>query len=239
MWPRWYVLNRRLLLPAAGAAIIIIILLWAAASIIGSGLSEKELFDRSLANTIGCSSYRFNVEVKQAGRDTISKVEGTRVKPNKVHLKGAMQKSNMEFIQIGDTTYMKDPWSERWFTLKGNSITQSELFLTEFNPLGLFTFKDVPIIKRTGTEKIDGIKTDILELRPNVANPYMDQKYTDFKFRVWADPKQKYIMRGIMQAYLPDGAEGLVVDMRFWGFNEKIEITPPLEKDLEIQTEKN
>lgn len=239
MLPRWFVLNRRLLLPAAGAAFIIVILLWAAASIIGSGLSEKELFDRSLANTAGCSSYRFNVEVKQAGRDTISMVEGVRVKPDKVHLKGAMQKSSMEFIQIDDTTYMKDPWSERWFTLKGNSITQSELFMTEFNPLGLLNFKDVPIIKKTGSDKINGIKTDILELSPNVANPLMDQKYTDFKFRVWVDPKQKYIMRGVMQAFLPGGAEGLVVDMRFWGFNEKIEITPPQEKDLEIKTEIN
>lgn len=239
MWPRWYVLNRKLLLPAAGAALIIIILLWAAASIIGSGLSEKELFDKSLANTIGCSSYRFNVEVKQAGRDTISMVEGARVKPSRVHLKGALQKSSMEFIQIDNTTYMKDPWSERWFTLKDNSIAQSELFLTEFNPLGLFNFKDVPIIKKSGSEKIHGIKTDILELSPNVANPLMDQKYTDFKFRVWVDPKQKYIMRGVMQAYLPGGAEGLVVDMRFWGFNEKIEITPPPEKDLEIQTQVN
>ncbi|HBV96632.1 MAG: hypothetical protein JL50_16375 [Peptococcaceae bacterium BICA1-7] len=239
MWPRWYVLNRKLLLPVAGAAFAIIILLWAAASLIGGGLSERELFDRSLANTIGCSGYHFSVEVKQAGRDTISMVEGARVKPNKVHIKGAMQKSSMEFIQIDDTTYMKDPWSNRWFTLKGNSVTQSELFLTEFNPLGLYNFKDVPIIKRTGSEKINGINTDILELSPNVANPLLDQKYTDYKFRVWVDPKLKYIMRGVMQAYLPGGAEGLVVDMRFWGFNEKIEIVPPLESDLEIKTEIN
>jgi hypothetical protein len=238
MWPRWYVFNRKNIIPAAGIALVILVLLWAAATILGRGtLTEKELFDRSLANTIGCDSYHFNVEVKQAGRDTISLVEGSRVKPDRVHIRGAMQKSNMEFIQIKDTTYMKDPWSERWFTLNGNSITQSELFLAEFNPLGLFTFKDVPIINSAGQEKIDGVKADVLELRPNMANPLMDQKYTDFKFRVWVDPKHKYIIRGTMQAYLPGGGEGLTVNMRFWGFNEKIEINPPQEKDLEVDTQ--
>ncbi|MFZ5644589.1 MAG: hypothetical protein ACOY46_13450 [Bacillota bacterium] len=239
MWPRWYVLNRGRVLPIAGISAIILVLIWLVASVIGEGsMSEKELFDKSLANTINSSSYRYNVEVKQTGRETISLIEGAYVKPNRVHIKGAMQKSSMEFILIDDTTYMKDPWSERWFTLKGDSLANSDLFLTEFKPLGLFNFKDIPIIKRTGSEKIDGIKTDVLELRPNVANPLMDEKYTDFKFKVWVDPKEKMIRRAFMQAYLPGGAEGLLVDMRFWGFNDKIEIKPPSNDSLELKTGK-
>lgn len=240
MWPRWFVFNRRNIIPAAGVAMALLGVLWAAVALLGRGaLNEKELFDRSLANTMACSSYRFNVEVKQAGKDTISLVEGSRVKPDRVHIRGAMQKSNMEFIQIGDAIYMKDPWSERWFTLKGDAITQSELFLAEFNPLGLFTFKDVPEIKQIGQEKIDGIKMDVLELHPNMANPLLDQKYSDYKLQVWVDPRQKYIMRSILQAYLPGGGEGLTVDMRFWSFNEKIDINPPQENDLEVETQNN
>lgn len=231
MWPQWYVLNRRRLFPAAAAAVVLLMLLWWFASFFsGFTGSEKDLFDRALANTMNCSSYRYSVEVKQGGKDTITLVEGARVRPNRVHIKGAMQKSQMEFIQIDDSTYMKDPWSDRWFTLKGNLVAQSELFITEFNPLGLLNFKDVPIISKTGTERVDGVKTVVLELRPSVANPMLELKYTDFKFRIWVDPDEKLIRRAYMQAYMPGGAEGLVVDTRFWDFNENIKIVPPQDK---------
>lgn len=228
MWPRWYVLDRRRLLPAVVAVVALLILLWWVASFFrGFTGPEKELFDKSLANTMNCSSYRYSVEVKQGGGETVTMVEGARVKPNRVHIKGAMQKSQMEFIQIDDSTYMKDPWSDRWFTLKGNLAAQSELFVTEFNPLGLLNFKDVPIIKKTGTERMDGVKAVVLELRPNVANPFLELKYTDFKFRVWVDPDEKLIRRAYMQAYMPGGSTGLVVDTRFWDFNKDIKISPP------------
>jgi len=236
MWPRWYILNRRRLMPTAVISVVLLLFLWGMASFFrGFSGSEKELFDKSLANTMNCSSYRYNVEVKQGGKETITLVEGARVKPNRVHLKGAMQKSQMEFIQIDDNTYMKDPWSDRWFTLKGNLVAQSELFVTEFNPLGLFNFKDVPEIKKTGTERVDGVKTVVIEMRPNVANPFLELKYTDFKFRVWVDPDERLIRRASMQAYMPGGSEGLVVDMRFWDFNENIKISPPQDKGLEKQ----
>lgn len=236
MWPQWYVMNRRRLLPAAVAAVALVLLLWWVVSLFsGFTGSEKDLFNKALSNTMNCSSYRYSVEVRQGGRETITLVEGARVKPNRVHIKGAMQKSQMEFIQIDDNTYMKDPWSERWFTLKGNLVAQSELFITEFNPLGLLNFKDVPIIKNTGTEKVDGVKTVVLELRPNVANPFLELKYTDFKFRVWVDTEEYLIRRIYMQAYMPGGAEGLVVDSKFRDFNENITISPPQEKALEKQ----
>ncbi|MFZ5632039.1 MAG: hypothetical protein ACOY40_04265 [Bacillota bacterium] len=236
LWPRWYVLNRRRIFPAAVVAVVLLIILWWGSSLLSSFTgSEKELFNKALSNTLACSSYRYSVEVKQGGKDTITLIEGERVEPNRVHIKGAMQKSQMEFIQIEDTTYMKDPWSDRWFTLKGNSLAQSELFITEFNPLGLFKFKDIPIIKNLGTERVDGIKTVVLELRPNVVNPFLELKYTDFKYTVWIDPGEKLIRKASMQAYMPGGSEGLVVDMQFMDFNEKIKIYPPLEKSIETR----
>lgn len=233
-WPHWYVLSRRRIFPVLLLAVVLLAVLWGAASLFGGlSYSEKDLFDKALSNTLACSSYRYSVEVKQGGKDTITLVEGERVEPNMVHIRGAMQKSQMEFVQIEDTTYMKDPWSDRWFTLKGNSLAQSELFITEFNPLGLLRFKDIPVIKKVGSERTDGVKTDVLELRPNVANPFLELKYTDFKFRVWVDTGEKLIRKASMQAYMPGGGEGLVVDMKFWDFNEKIKITPPQPKNLD------
>lgn len=232
LWPRWYILNSRRTVLVALAAVVLLLVLWRVTAVLsGFTTSEKDLFDKALANTLACSSYRYSVEVKQGGRDIITMVEGERVEPGRVHIKGAMQKSQMEFIQIEDTTYMKDPWSDRWFTLKGNSLAESELFMTEFNPLGLFKFKDVPNINRLGAEKIDGVKTVVLELRPIVVNPLLELKYSDFKYRVWVDNGKKLIRKASLQAYMPGGAEGLMVDMKFRDFNEKIEIYPPMEKD--------
>lgn len=235
MWPYWYVLNRRRVLPAAVlAAALLLAVFWGAASLFsGFASSDKDLFNKALNNTVSCSSYRYSVEVKQGGRDTITLVEGERAEPGRVHIKGAMQKSQMEFIQIDDTTYMKDPWSDRWFTLKGNSLAQSELFITEFNPLGLFSFKDVPEVKKLGSERVDGLKTVVLEMRPNVANPFLELKYTDFKYRVWVDPGERLIRRASIQAYMPGGGEGMVVEMKFWDFNEKIKVNPPQGKGVD------
>ncbi len=233
-WPYWYVLNRRRVFPAILIVMASLLFLWGGASLFSSlASSDKDLFNKALSNTLACSSYRYSVEVKQGGRDTITHVEGSRVGPNRVHFKGSMQKSQMEFIQIEDTTYMKDPWSDRWFTLKGNSLAHSELFVTEFNPLGLFNFKEVPVIQKLGSDKVDGVKTVILELRPNVANPFLELKYTDFKFRVWVDPGEKLIRRAIMQAFTPGGGEGLEVEMKFWDFNETIKINPPQGKIMD------
>lgn len=230
MWPRWYVLNRNRFAKFAAVLVIIVVVLWWASSFLsGIGQSDKELLDSALTNTINSSSYRYTVEVKQNGKDTITMVEGVKVKPNRVHIKGTMQKSQMEFIQIDDTTYMKDPWSNRWFTLKGNSLEQADLFFAEFNPMGLFSFKDVPYIKRLDTEKLDGVKTVVLEIRPNIANPFLELKYSDYIFKVWIDPREKVFRRGVMQAFLPGGAEGLLVDMKFMNFNEKAVIEPPAE----------
>lgn len=234
-WPYWYVLNRRRIIPALLlVAAVLLILLWGASSLFsGFTGSEKGLVESALNRTLACSSYRYSVEVKQGGRDTLTLVEGERVQPNRVHIRGSMQKSQMEFIQIEDTTYMKDPWSDRWFTLKGNSLAQSELLMTEFNPLGLFNFKDVPEVKKLGVEKVDGAKTVVLELRPNVVNPFLELKYTDFKYRVWVDPAEKLIRRAFIQAFGPAGGDSMVVEMRFWDFNEKIKINPPAGKIVE------
>lgn len=227
IWPRWYMLKKRKFITLAFVAAVLFFLYWLFSFV---GGSDKDLLDKALKKTLASSSYRYSVEVRQGGREMVTLIEGERVEPNQVRIKGSMQKSQMEFIQIGDVTYMKDPWSDRWFTLKGNSLAQSELFMTEFNPMGMLNFKDVPVVKKLDTENINGRKTVVMELRPNVANPFLELKYVDFKYRVWVDPGDNLIKRVYIQGYMPGGSEGLVVEMKFWDFNEKIKIVPPTDK---------
>jgi hypothetical protein len=226
--PRFKIYNKsKMLLPAA--ALVLILVVWGAVSLFaGPGLAPEELFNRSLQNTLASHSYRYAVEVKQNGRDVISTVRGERVEPDRVHIKGSMLKSkDIEFIQITDTTYMKDPWSGRWITLQGSMLAQAELFLTEFNPLALFDFKDVPEITYGGREKVDGVKTELLQLKPMVANPYLEFKYVDYDYKLWVDPKEQLIRRAVMEAKQTGGENGMLVEMKFWDFNEPIVIEKP------------
>ncbi len=226
--PNWHILNRRRFFPVAVLTAAALLAVWGGASLLsGLSISEKDLFNKAFANTMACPSYRYSVEVRQGARDTVTLVEGARAEFNRIHIRGSMQKSRMEFIQIDDTTYMKDPWSDRWFTLKGNALVQSELFIMEFNPMGLLKIKDTGEIKRLGGEKVNGKKTVVLEMRPVIANPFLEQRYTDFKYKVWVDPGENLIRRALVQARLPGGAEGMAVEVKFWDFNGKININPP------------
>lgn len=229
--PFRFVMDRRktLLTAGAAAAALLLVLIWGVISLIGTPkVVPEELFNYSLQNTMASQSYRYSVVVKQNGRDVISTVQGERVEPDRVHIKGAMLKSkDIEFIQIADVTYMKDPWSSRWITLEDSKLAQAELFLTEFNPLSLFSFKDVPEVKLSGSERVDGVKTVVLELKPSVANPYLEFKYVDYDYKIWADPKQKLIRKAVLEASLPAGQKGMTVEMKFWDFNKPLIIEKP------------
>lgn len=230
MLPHWFILNKRKILPIAlGLLLLLALVWWAVASIGDSGLySGEENFNFALQKTLSSSSYRYSVEIRQEGKDIISRVEGQRVEPDRIHITGTMQKTKMEFIQIGAETYMKDSWSDRWVALQGNSMAQSDLFVTEFNPLALFNFKDIPIIKNVGKEKVDGAKTVVYEMSPMVQNPFWEMKYVDFKYKVWVETATNYILKAQAVARLPGGKTGLVVDMKFWDYNTRIDIERPI-----------
>ncbi|GBF33218.1 hypothetical protein DCCM_2317 [Desulfocucumis palustris] len=221
--------KRTLLTAGAAAASLLFVLVWGVISLLGTAkVVPEELFNHSLQNTLTSHSYRYSVEVKQNGSDVISTVQGERVEPDRVHIKGAMLKSrDIEFIQISDVTYMKDPWSSRWITLEDSKLAQAELFLTEFNPLSMFNFKDVPEVKVSGSERVDGVKTVLMELKPSVSNPYLEFKYVDYDYKIWADPKDQLIRKAVLEANLPAGQKGMTVEMKFWDFNEPLIIEKP------------
>lgn len=212
-----------------GAVVLFLLVLWGIGSLFGgSRMAPDELLDYALQNTLASTSYRYSVEVKQEGREVISSIEGERVEPDRVRIKGSMLRSNsIEFIQVDNTTYMKDPWSDRWITLEENKLAQSELFVTEFNPLALFNFKDVPEIKQRGTDRVDGDKTVVLDLKPAVQNPYLELKYVDYDYKVWIEPDRGLIRKALVEAKLPGGKTGLVVEMKFRDYNKPIYIEKP------------
>ena len=185
----------------------------------------EERLTVALDKTINSSAFRFRMAVK-IGDDTISKVEGERVAPDGVHIKGTMQDLPVEFIHTGDKTYVKGYWSDRWTCLEGNKMAESELFITEFNPLGNFNFKDIPVVKEIKDKKT---KLKVLEFSPIVQNSLMELNYDNYFYRVWVDPKQQVITKALIQAQgkIKDNNK-LEINLEIWDHNNKqIKIEQP------------
>lgn len=197
-----------------------------------SGVEKDVLLNEALANTRESASYRFRInsrlESKEETVSYYSQVEGATVPPDRVHIKGTLINSPIELIQIEDTTYMKDQITSQWLILKGNRLAQSELFITELNPLGVFNFKNVPEISYEGRDGRIGRTNDVLEIKPMVANPFLEVQFTDFDYRLWVDAKDRRINKANITARSKSAADQrLVIDIEFWDYDREIAIEPP------------
>lgn len=229
--PRWILLNRRKLVPIAAVAVVIVL----GGLLIGtifsgpSQLDNQKTFETALYNTFASKSFRFDVESKLLGDNGFySKVEGERVMPDKVHIKGTVLKTPVEFTQVSDNTYMKDPFSGKWLTLKDIKLAQSELFITELNPLANFNFKDIPEIKMLAEEDLNGEACYVFELKPNIENFYLEEQFSDFYYKVWVEKKNVNIRQAIIKANRPESTgNGLDIKIKIWDYNRDLQIAAP------------
>lgn len=231
MTPRWIFLNRRKLVPVVVVAVVIVLGLFLTITIFsGPDQSDNQkTFETALYNTFASNSFRFEVESKLAGDSGFySKVEGERVMPDKVHIKGTVLKTPVEFTQVSDNTYMKDPFSGKWLTLKDIKLSQSELFITELNPLAIFNFKGIPEIEMLAKEDLDGEECLVYELKPLVENMYLEEQFSDFYYKVWVDQKNVNISQAIIKANRPENeGNALDIKIRIWDYNQDLQIVAP------------
>ena len=231
--PRWIFLNRRRLGPIAAAAGVLLLVILLSKSLF-SGTSEvdnKKAFETALDNTFASGSFRFIVESKLVGENEFySKVEGERVMPDKVHIKGTVLKTPVEFTQVNDSTYMKDPFSGKWLTLNNLKLEQSELFVTELNPLSNFNFKDIPELAMVGEERVEGDSCLVYELKPNVENIFLEEQFDDFYYKVWVDKSDLIIRQASIQATKADSTPpgGLEILIKIWDYDRTLTIDTPV-----------
>lgn len=237
--PRWIFLNRRRLGPIAAAAGVLLLVILLGKSFFGgtSEVDQKQTLETALDNTFASNSFRFVVESKLMGENEFySKVEGERVMPDKVHIKGTVLKTPVEFTQVNDNTYMKDPFSGKWLTLQDLKLEQSELFVTELNPLANFNFKDIPEINLVGEERLDGAKCLVYELKPNVENVFLEDQFDDFFYRIWVDKKDLTIRQASIQANQAGGGTGgLDILIKFWDYDKDLQIDAPVKTSTQTQ----
>ncbi|TYO96280.1 hypothetical protein [Desulfallas thermosapovorans] len=226
--PRWLVVDKKLLLGLVVAVLVLLgIYRGAGAYYTKISVPPEELLAAAMEKTLHAGSLRFSMLVKIGDR-VISDVQGVRVAPDRVHITGTMQDMPVEFIHTGEKTFIKGYWSDNWTLLEGNKMAESELFVTEFNPLGNFNFKDVPIIKELKAEEIDGVKYRVLELKPIVQNALMELSYDDFKYCIWVHPSDQVISRARIEATGKHGKrDKLEINMKMWDFNKQLQVTAP------------
>ncbi|WP_066637196.1 hypothetical protein [Desulfolucanica intricata] len=221
-------INKKIIIPVLG--LVLLLGLLAVIRLVSLKLTPElppeELWDTALENTMSANSYRYQVEMIFDGKTNL-RGEGERLSPDKVHLKGTMDSVKLEFIQIGETGYMRDPYSKQWLALEGNQLSNSELFITELNPLGMFNFKDIPEIKAQGEEEIGDEQCIVLNLQPNVANPFMEN-FINFDYKVWISSKDKFIKQADIKA-VSKGQNQVKFNLKlkFSDYNGDITINPP------------
>lgn len=236
--PRWVVLNKKTVLPVLALVLILMLVFWGAGRLMSRGAGKlvppQQMLKTGLEKTVASGSFRYQAETRltsegKANLDFFSKVEGERVAPDKVQMKGVMMNTPIEFIQVGDSSYFKDQPTGRWFTLPGNKLADSELFYAELNPLAYFNFKDVPELKYKGEEKINGEKLLLLEMRPNLMDPFLELRLTDYAYKVWLSPEDYRLRQATLLAKDKHSPKsGIEINLRFWDYDKNITINPPV-----------
>ncbi|SHF33226.1 hypothetical protein SAMN02745218_01994 [Desulfofundulus australicus DSM 11792] len=227
--PRWLILRRKYLLFVLGL-LLFLLALWGLRGGLAPEpeIAPEQLLAEALEKTASSKSFRYRVEARLGEDGVLSRVEGERQAPDRIHIKGTMYNSPVEFIQVGDTTYMRDLWTRNWLTLEGNHLAQSELFVAEFNPLGFLKFKDVAGARYGGREKLEDRQMLVLECQPLLDNSYLELKYTDFYCKLWIDPGDHRIRQAVLEARGPDNKAGLSVGLKLWDYDREMQINPPV-----------
>jgi len=235
---QWVVLNKRSVLFALALILFLFLVIKGVGVFMPRGIGKmmppQQMLATGIEKTRSSASFRYQTETRlitagNAGNDFFSKVEGERVAPDKVHMTGVMMNTPIEFVQVGASAYVKDQQTGQWLSLPGNKLSDSELFYAELNPLAYFNFKDIPNLKYIGLEKVNGEKLILLEMRPNLMDPFLELRLSDYFFKVWLSPEDYRLRQATLQARdKQNPAGGIEITLRFWDYDKNITIDPPI-----------
>ncbi|MHB1042251.1 MAG: hypothetical protein ACYC0Q_05365 [Eubacteriales bacterium] len=234
--PRWVILNRKMVF-VAGSLVALVLVVWGGSRLIFGGaakLTPQQMLGMGVERAQASASFRYQAEVhylkeEKAAVDLYSKVDGERVAPDRVRIQGTILNRPVEFVQIGDNAFFKDQVNGRWISLPGSRLVDSELFYAELNPLAFFNFKDIPEMKYTGAERVNGERLLAFEMRPNLIDPFLELLLTDYHYKVWLSPQDYRVRQATIRAGEKRNVKGtLTINLRIWDYDKNITIDPPL-----------
>jgi len=186
---------------------------------------------KALNNTVRAQKYEYKIEMStfiDGKQQQASSVRGMKETLNRIHIKGRIFESDIDFYQIDDTTYTKDQLTGEWVKLTDNQLNQQEIFMGELNPLASFSYKELHDAKFEGANKIDGDTFWVYSAEPVLDNPYMEILWRDFRYKFWLEQRSFLVRRAEITAVSKNNPDDKMnLNVEFFNYNGNIEIKPP------------
>ena len=153
---------------------------------------------------------------------------GEREDQNRIHIKGQIFDSEVDFYQIDTTTYTKDQLTGEWIKIMDNQINQQEIFMNELNPLANFAFKELNASAFAEIQKEGSKKLWVYTANPVVSNKYMLILWKDFQYRFFLEPRSLLIDKVEVTAVSKNNpVDKMNVVVEFKNYNGSIKVVPP------------
>lgn len=194
-------------------------------------IPPAQAINRALEITAQARSFKYNITkttVIDGKEQVASTVTGEREDKNKIHIKGQIFDSKVDFYQIDTTTYTKDQLTGEWVKITDNQINQQEIFINELNPLANFSFKELNAATFEGIQKEGQKKFWVYTANPVVNNKYMLILWKDFQYKFYLEPRSLLINKVEVTAISKnDPADKMKLVVEFKNFNSSIKIEAP------------
>lgn len=190
-----------------------------------------QAISQALANTGRQHSYEYEIRMKtviDGKEELVSEVKGSRQEQNRIHILGRIFDSEVDFYQIGSTTFTKDQLTGDWIKITDTQLNQQDIFMQELNPLAGFSYKELNEAVLAGAETIDGKRLWVYTAKPVIDNEYMELLWKDFQYKLWVEPRSFLIYNAQINAVGKNNvANKLNLEVKFRKYNGDIEVKEP------------
>lgn len=215
------------------AAPILIALIFAGSLLFPSepGMEPQKAVEEVVKNTERVRSYEYSIKMTttiDGKKEVTSDISGQRESAKRLHFKGKIFDSDVDFYLLDQNTYYKDQLTGEWTKMDSNELNQQDIFMQEINPLAGFRYKELLGAKFEGIEKVDDKKYWVYSAQPIVNNQYMEIMWKDFRYKFWVNPRGLTMSKGQITAVSKNKPEDkLEVLVQFKNLDSKIQIAPP------------
>ena len=186
------------------------------------------LVTHGLERLNAATSFRYSLTQHQSveGKDRVlTQILGEKDGGN-TRVLGQLVGSEVEIIQVGDSTYNKDPFSKKWIKFANTAATQ-EAFLAELDPLSSLKMKELGEVMLSGQEKVNGEKVWVCYLMPSVQNQMMEAFWTDFQYTLYIRKSDEMLVRATIEAKNKVKSDSMTMILEFKDIGKKMNIQVP------------
>lgn len=127
-------------------------------------------------------------------KQTLSDLKGIKVGQD-VHIKGQLLKTPLDYYQVKDKIYLKDPYG-RWKEMPPPRAGSQDLIEVLLVSWGLFNWQQgLQATDQVKVTELDGVKCYQITTSPVISNPYLNQAFGQFQGIVWLDQKEGKLYR--------------------------------------------